>query len=51
MKNIIRWFILNTVAANLLMVFIIIAGIFTLSRMRKEVFPDIKNPIINVTLL
>jgi len=51
MKNIIRWFILNTVAANLLMVFIIIAGIFTLSRLRMEVFPDITIPIINVSVL
>tara|TARA_B100001564_G_scaffold359184_1_gene380012 strand:- start:47 stop:3211 length:3165 start_codon:yes stop_codon:yes gene_type:complete len=51
MKNIIRWFILNTVAANLLMVFIIIAGIFTLSRLRMEVFPDITIPIINVSIV
>jgi VCBS repeat-containing protein len=51
MKNIIRWFILNTVAANLLMVFIIIAGIFTLSRLRMEVFPDITIPIINVSVV
>ena len=51
MKNIIRWFILNTVAANLLMIFIIIAGLFTLSRLRMEVFPDITIPIINVSVL
>ncbi len=51
MRNIIRWFILNTVAANLLMVFIIIAGIFTLSRLRMEVFPDITIPIINVSVV
>ena len=51
MKNIIRWFILNTVAANLLMVFIIIAGTFTLSRLRMEVFPDITIPIINVSVV
>ena len=51
MKNIIRWFILNTVAANLLMVFIIIAGLFTLSRLRMEVFPDITIPIINVSVV
>ena len=51
MKNIIRWFIANTVAANLLMVFIIIAGFFTLSRLRMEVFPDITIPIINVTVV
>jgi len=51
MKNIIRWFITNTVAANLLMIFIIIAGFFTLSRLRMEVFPDIAIPIINVSVI
>tara|TARA_B110000116_G_scaffold225181_1_gene205048 strand:+ start:655 stop:3807 length:3153 start_codon:yes stop_codon:yes gene_type:complete len=51
MKNIIRWFITNTVAANLLMVFILIAGFFTLSRLRMEVFPDITIPIINVSVI
>ena len=51
MKSIIRWFITNTVAANLLMIFIIIAGYFTLSRLRMEVFPDIAIPIINVSVL
>ena len=51
MKNIIRWFIANTVAANLLMVFILIAGFFTLSRLRMEVFPDIAIPIINVSVI
>ena len=51
MKNIIRWFIANTVAANLLMIFIIIAGLFTLSRLRMEVFPDITIGIVNVTIV
>ena len=51
MKNVIRWFIANTVAANLLMIFIIIAGLFTLSRLRMEVFPDITIPIINVSVI
>ena len=51
MKNIIRWFIANTVAANLLMGFILIAGFFTLSRLRMEVFPDIAIPIINVSVI
>ena len=51
MKNIIRWFITNSVAANLLMVFILIAGFFTLSRLRMEVFPDITIPIINVSVI
>ena len=51
MKSIIKWFISNTVAANLLMIFIIIAGFFTLSRLRMEVFPDITIPIINVSVV
>jgi VCBS repeat-containing protein len=33
------------------MVFILIAGFFTLSRLRMEVFPDITIPIINVSVI
>ena len=51
MKKIIRWFISNSVAANLLMIFIIIAGGFTLSRLRMEVFPDITVGIVSVSVV
>ena len=49
MERIIRWFVNNTVAANMLMLFIMVAGVMTLPRMKMEVFPDIEVDIINVT--
>ncbi|GIT40798.1 MAG: hypothetical protein Ct9H300mP9_6480 [Candidatus Neomarinimicrobiota bacterium] len=51
MDRIIRWFIANSVAANLLMFFIIFAGFFTLSQLRMEIFPDINLGIINVSVV
>ncbi|MBW8192157.1 efflux RND transporter permease subunit [Neiella marina] len=40
--GIIAWFAYNPVAANLLMALIVIAGLLSLSTMRKQVFPDIE---------
>ncbi|MCK5878726.1 MAG: efflux RND transporter permease subunit, partial [Holophagae bacterium] len=40
MKSIISWFAENHVAANLLMVFLVLAGIFTLYTIKLEVFPE-----------
>lgn len=51
MEKIIRWFIANSVAANLLMLFIIFAGLFTVSQLRMEIFPDINLGIINVSVV
>ncbi len=34
-----RWSIKNSVTVNLVMIFIIIAGIFTVMKMRREMFP------------
>ena len=51
MEKIIRWFIANSVAANLLMLFIIFAGLFTVSQLRMEIFPDITLGIINVSVV
>ena len=39
--GIIAWFARNSVAANLLMIFIIVAGFIGLSHLRQQVFPDI----------
>ena len=49
MENIIRWFVNNSVAANMLMIFIIVSGIFAIPFLRKEVFPEIKVDIISVS--
>lgn len=40
-SGIISWFARNSVAANLLMIFIIVAGFIGLSHLRQQVFPDI----------
>ena len=41
MHRLIRWFILNPVAANLIMLLIIVAGVLSLSSMRIEGFPKL----------
>ncbi|MFB0980322.1 MAG: efflux RND transporter permease subunit [Alteromonadaceae bacterium] len=40
-KGLIAWFARNSVAANLLMVFILVGGIFTISTINKQMFPQI----------
>ena len=51
MERLIRWFVNNGVAANLLMAFIIIAGALTIPLLKMEVFPEIEIDIINVTVI
>jgi multidrug efflux pump subunit AcrB len=41
MHSLIRWFIDNPVAANLIMVLILVSGVFTLTSMRIEGFPKL----------
>jgi len=50
MKNLIAWFAENTVAANLLMVLIIVGGIVSLSQIRTEVFPVVSSDEITVSV-
>ena len=40
MKGMIAWFAGNHVAANLLMIFLVLAGIFTFFSIKLEVFPE-----------
>ena len=40
MKGVIRWAIKNTPAMNMLMVAILAVGMFSLVKMRREVFPQ-----------
>ncbi len=49
MERVIRWFVNNSVASNLMMFFIILSGIATIPLLKMEVFPDIEVDIINVT--
>ena len=49
MKNAISWFAGNHVAANLLMIFLLVAGIFTAFTMKVEVFPETDLDIIRIS--
>jgi len=41
-KGLIAWFARNSVAANLLMVFILVGGLLTIQTINKQMFPQIK---------
>ncbi|MEE9611907.1 MAG: efflux RND transporter permease subunit [Desulfatiglandales bacterium] len=51
MKSIGNWSINNRVAVNLIMVFIITAGLFAVLRMRRELFPQFALDMINVSMV
>ncbi|MFH2219785.1 MAG: efflux RND transporter permease subunit [Pseudomonadota bacterium] len=51
MKAFGNWSINNRVTVNLLMIFIIVAGLFTVRRMRREVYPQFALDMINVSVL
>ena len=50
MKNMIRWAIKNTPAMNMLMVAILAVGMFSLFKMRREVFPQFDLEVILVSV-
>ncbi len=50
MNAIIAWFAENKVAANLLMVFIVVAGFISLQDSRKEILPNISLDLITITI-
>ncbi|WP_199611541.1 efflux RND transporter permease subunit [Flocculibacter collagenilyticus] len=47
-KGIIAWFARNSVAANLLMAIILLAGIATTFTIKKQMFPEISVDVVNV---
>jgi len=51
MRNVIKFFIQNTVAANLLMVFILIMGFFGLSQLKTTFFPEVSLRNISVQVV
>ena len=51
MERLIRWFVDNRVATNLIMAFIILSGALTIPLLKMEVFPNIEVDIINVTAI
>jgi multidrug efflux pump subunit AcrB len=50
MHSVIEWFARNEVAANLLMVFIIAAGLFALPRIPVEVFPEFDLDVVSINV-
>ena len=46
----ITWFAENSVAANLLMITIVAAGIASLPRLKQEVFPELRFGVITITV-
>lgn len=49
-KGLIAWFARNPVAANLLMIFIVVAGFWGVFEVRKESFPRIESDTISVRI-
>lgn len=50
MKTIIAWFANNHIAANLLLILLVLAGLVSIPRTPQKSFPDIDVPIITVTV-
>ena len=50
MKGLIAWFARNSVAANLLMLLILVAGLSTISSLKLEVFPEVASQMITVSV-
>ncbi len=48
MKSLGKWSIRNGVTVNLIMIFIIVAGLFTVAKMRRELFPQFALDMIHV---
>ncbi len=48
--GLIGWFAANHVAANLLMLFLVIGGVIAVSNMKRETFPSIDPKVVTVTV-
>ena len=50
MKGLIAWFAGNHIAANLLMLMIVLAGVITAPTIKQEVFPDLSTDMVQVSV-
>ena len=48
--GVIGWMVRNPVVPNLLMIFFIVGGLFTTSRIKKEYFPEFELDVVQVTV-
>lgn len=46
--GLLRWFVDNRVAANLVMLFLVVGGLLTIPLIKQEVFPEVTLPIVTV---
>ena len=49
MRGSIKWFVNNSVAANLIMWFLVIGGILTISTIPQEIFPELTTDIVSIS--
>ncbi len=50
MNNIIRWFTLNPVSANLLMVIILLGGLISLPQVKTQIFPTVNLNAVDISI-
>ena len=50
MKQAVAWFAENSVAANLLMVMILVGGFLTIPNIKKEIFPEMSVDMISINV-
>ena len=50
MRNLIKWFSRNNVAANFIMVLVLLAGISTWLKLKKEIFPETSTNVVSVSI-
>ncbi|MEO1082622.1 MAG: efflux RND transporter permease subunit, partial [Acidobacteriota bacterium] len=50
MNALVTWFVRNPVASNLLMIFIVLAGLLNAALLRIEVFPDYSSDVISISV-
>jgi multidrug efflux pump subunit AcrB len=50
MNGLIRWFASNHVAANLLMLVLVLGGLLTIPGLRQEMIPDIELDLVTISV-
>jgi multidrug efflux pump subunit AcrB len=50
MNRLIAWFVRNSVAANLLMLVMVVGGLLSIPRVKKEFFPNVSLDMIRITV-
>ena len=51
MQTFIEWFVKNSVAANLLMLLLVVGGLFAIPGLKKEIFPELDSEFVSVSVV